>query len=147
MYSFSFLEPVCCSMSSSNCCFLICIQISQEADQVVWHSHLFQLHNFSKSLISLVSLSLSFFFFFFFEVLNISAPREFRVYTIQDGSHRLEFIVRGKDTSTRNLNYCMEEATTWVKGLLRKAIVRVSYNVCCCCLVINSCPTLQSHGL
>ena len=29
-------------MSSSNCCFLICIQISQEADQVVWYSHLFK---------------------------------------------------------------------------------------------------------
>ena len=24
------------------CCFLTCIQISQEADQVVWYSHLFQ---------------------------------------------------------------------------------------------------------
>ena len=42
MYSFSYLEPVCCSMSSSNCCFLTCIQISQEADQVVWYSHLFR---------------------------------------------------------------------------------------------------------
>ena len=42
MYSFSYLEPVCCSMSSSNCCFLTCIQISEEADQVVWYSHLFQ---------------------------------------------------------------------------------------------------------
>ena len=42
MYSFSYLEPVCCSMSSSNCCFLTCIQISQEAGQVVWYSHLFQ---------------------------------------------------------------------------------------------------------
>ena len=31
-----------CSMSSSNCCFLTCIQISQEAGQVVWYSHLFQ---------------------------------------------------------------------------------------------------------
>ena len=29
-------------MSSSNCCFLTCIQISQETDQVVWYSHLFQ---------------------------------------------------------------------------------------------------------
>jgi len=29
-------------MSSSNCCFLTCIQISQEANQVVWYSHLFQ---------------------------------------------------------------------------------------------------------
>ena len=42
MYSFSYLEPVCCSMSSSNYCFLTCIQVSQEAGQVVWYAHLFQ---------------------------------------------------------------------------------------------------------
>ena len=42
MYSFSYLEPVCCSMSSSNRCFLTCIQISQEAGQIVWYSHLSQ---------------------------------------------------------------------------------------------------------
>ena len=42
MYSFPNLEPVCCSMSSSNCCFLTCIEISQEAGQVVWYSHLFK---------------------------------------------------------------------------------------------------------
>ena len=29
-------------MSSSNCCFLTCIQISQEAGQVVWYFHLLQ---------------------------------------------------------------------------------------------------------
>ena len=29
-------------MSSSNCCFLTCKQVSQEAGQVVWYSHLFQ---------------------------------------------------------------------------------------------------------
>ena len=29
-------------MSSSNCCFLTCIQISQEAGQVVWYFYLFQ---------------------------------------------------------------------------------------------------------
>ena len=29
-------------MSDSNCCFLSCIQISQEAGKVVWYSHLFQ---------------------------------------------------------------------------------------------------------
>ena len=29
-------------MSNSNCCFMTCIQISQEAGQVVWYSHLFQ---------------------------------------------------------------------------------------------------------
>ena len=42
MYSFSYLEPVCCFMSRSNCCFLTCIEISQEAGQVVWYSHIFQ---------------------------------------------------------------------------------------------------------
>ena len=41
-YSFSYLEPMGCSMSSSNYCFLTCIQVSQEAGQVVWYSHLFQ---------------------------------------------------------------------------------------------------------
>ena len=33
-------------MSGSNCCFLTCIQISQEAGQVVWYSHL--LKNFPQ---------------------------------------------------------------------------------------------------
>ena len=42
MYSFPDLEPVYCSMYSSNCCFLTCIQISQEAGWMVWDSHLFK---------------------------------------------------------------------------------------------------------
>ena len=42
MFSFSNLEPVCCSMCSSNWCFLTCLQNSQEAGKVVWYSHLFQ---------------------------------------------------------------------------------------------------------
>ena len=29
-------------MSSSNCCFLTGIQVSQEAGKAVWYSHLFQ---------------------------------------------------------------------------------------------------------
>ena len=49
MYSFSYLEPVCCSMSSLNCCFLTCKQVSQKADQLVWYSHLFQ--NFPQFLV------------------------------------------------------------------------------------------------
>ena len=51
MYSFSYLEPVCFSMCSSNCCFLTCIQISQEARQVVWCSYL--LKNFPKFVVIL----------------------------------------------------------------------------------------------
>ena len=42
MYSFPNLEPVCCSMSGSNCCFLTCIQVSQEAGKVAWYSQLFK---------------------------------------------------------------------------------------------------------
>ena len=42
MYSFPDLEPVCCSMSNSNCCFLTCTKVSQEAGKVVWYSHLFK---------------------------------------------------------------------------------------------------------
>ena len=41
-YSCPSFEPVTCSMSSSNCCFLTCVQISQEASQVVWYSHFFK---------------------------------------------------------------------------------------------------------
>ena len=51
IYSLDVLLPLFgtslfCSMSSSNCCFLTCIQISQEAGQVVWYSHL--LENFPQ---------------------------------------------------------------------------------------------------
>ena len=42
MYSFPDLEPVCCSMSRSNHSYLTCIQIFQEAGEVVWYSHLFK---------------------------------------------------------------------------------------------------------
>ena len=44
--SFPNLELVCCSMSSSNCRFLTCIRIFQDADQVVWYTHL--LKNFPQ---------------------------------------------------------------------------------------------------
>jgi len=46
MYSFPNLEPVCCSKSGSNCSFLPCIQVSQEAGNVVWYSYL--LKNFPQ---------------------------------------------------------------------------------------------------
>src|SRR5574337_175583 len=48
-YSIPNLEPVCCSMPSSNCCFLTCIQVSQEAGKMVWYlfknfPHFFMIH-------------------------------------------------------------------------------------------------------
>ena len=50
MYSFSYLELICCSTPSSNCCFLTCLQVSQEAGQVVWYSHL--LKNFPPFIVT-----------------------------------------------------------------------------------------------
>ena len=46
MYSFPSLEPVGCFMSGSECWFLTCVHISQEAGKVVWYSHL--LKNFPE---------------------------------------------------------------------------------------------------
>ena len=46
MYSFPKVKQLRCSMSNSNCCFLTCMQISQEAGKVIWYSHPFK--NFSQ---------------------------------------------------------------------------------------------------
>ena len=46
MYSFPNFEPIHYSMSSSNYCFLTCIQVSQKIGKVVWYSHL--LKNFPQ---------------------------------------------------------------------------------------------------
>ena len=46
MYSFPNSEPLCCSVSSSNYYFFICIHVSQDAGKVVWYSHL--LKNFPQ---------------------------------------------------------------------------------------------------
>ena len=83
MYSFPNLKPVCCSMSGSNCCFLIYIQVLQEVGKVIWYSHLFQ--NFPQLVVihtvkafSLVSeaetddfLEFSFFFYDLMDVDNL----------------------------------------------------------------------------
>ena len=42
MYSFPNFEPVHCSMAGSNCCFLICTQVSQDTRKVVLYFHLFK---------------------------------------------------------------------------------------------------------
>ena len=51
-YSFLNLEPVFCSMSGFNCCFLTCIQISQEVGKLIWYSHLFK--NFPQFVVGLI---------------------------------------------------------------------------------------------
>ena len=42
IYSLNVLLFLFGTMSGSNCCFLTCIQVSQEVGQVVWYSHLLQ---------------------------------------------------------------------------------------------------------
>ena len=42
LFLFGTMGKPCCSMSSSNCFFLTCIQISLEAVQVGWYSHPFK---------------------------------------------------------------------------------------------------------
>ena len=49
MYSFPNLETVYCSMCGSNCCFLTCTQVSQEAGKMVWYSH--RLKNFPQCVV------------------------------------------------------------------------------------------------
>ena len=51
-YSFPDLESVCCSMSSSNCCLMTCIQISHL--QVRWSSILISLRIFHTLVIHTV---------------------------------------------------------------------------------------------
>ena len=41
------MEPVSCSTSVPNYCFLTCIEISQEEDKVVWYSHLLNFPQFA----------------------------------------------------------------------------------------------------
>ena len=78
-----FCAQLICSMSGSNCCFLIYIQVLQEVGKVIWYSHLFQ--NFPQLVVihtvkafSLVSeaetddfLEFSFFFYDLMDVDNL----------------------------------------------------------------------------
>ena len=42
LYSSPNFEPVSCSTSDSNCCFLTHKQVTQETGKVVWYSFLFK---------------------------------------------------------------------------------------------------------
>ena len=55
MYSFPNFKQLHCSRSGSNCCFVTCIQVSQEAGKVVWYSHLFK--NFVQFVVILTFIS------------------------------------------------------------------------------------------
>ena len=50
LYSFPNFEPVSYSMCGSNCCFLTCIQISQDTGKVAWYFHL--INNFLQFVVT-----------------------------------------------------------------------------------------------
>ena len=57
MLSFRNFELVRCSMFIPNCCILTFIQASQEADKMVWYSHLFK--NFPQFVVILTVKGIS----------------------------------------------------------------------------------------
>ena len=154
MYFFPKFEPVHCSMSGSNCCFLTFIQVSQEAGKVVWNYHLFK--NFPQFVViyivkgfSVVNegdvfLEFSSFFYDPMDVGNLisGSPAfsksslyigKFLVYvllkpSLKDFEHYLACEMRAKD---KNVTY-------------QNAIYQ---NICVCvsCSVVSN--FLQPHGL
>ena len=42
LYLFTSFEPIHCAISSSKCCFLTSIWVSQETGKIIWYSHLFE---------------------------------------------------------------------------------------------------------
>ena len=47
--SFPMKQPISCFMSDSNCCFLSCIQVSQDTGKLIWYSCL--LKNFPQFIV------------------------------------------------------------------------------------------------
>ena len=121
------LEPICCSMSSSNCCFLTCIQISQEADKVVWYSHLF--NNFPQfvvihivkgfSVISKaevdISLKFSCFFYDLIDVGNlISGSSAFSKYSLNIWKFMFQLLLKPDlENFEHHLLACEMRAIAW----------------------------------
>ena len=86
-------------MSSSNCCFLTCISVFQEAGQVVWYSHLFQnfpqfivIHTvkwcepFFKVFIKLVTILFLFYglMFWAWDIWDLNFPVQFSHSVVSD---------------------------------------------------------------
>ena len=91
MYSFPNFEPVRCSMFISNCYFLTCILVSQEAGKMIWYSHLFKSFSQTVKGFSIVNeadvfLEFSYFFYDPTDVGNLISGGRFlnldRIYSI-----------------------------------------------------------------
>ena len=76
MHSFPKSEPAYSSVSSSNRCFLTCIQISQEAGQVVLYSHLFK--NFPQFVVIHIVKGFAIVVYSYWNNLHINEPMQYK---------------------------------------------------------------------
>ena len=131
----SLLFPV-----SSNCCFLTCIQISQEPGKVVWYSHLFK--NFPKFIVIHTAKGFSVVhearWMFFWNSLAFSViQRMLAVWSL----FPLPFLNPAWTSRSSRFIYCW--SLSW-------RILSITLLVCAAAAAaksLQSCPTLRSHGL
>ena len=83
-------------MYSSNCCFLTCTQISQEAGQVVWYSLLFQ--NFPQFIV-------------------IHTVKGFGIVQCRWSSHSLLQLISARERGSSVVSWCCQ-AIFWGRGKL-----------------------------
>ena len=145
MWSFPNFEPVHCSMSGSNCCFLIYIQVLQEVGKVIWYSHLFQ--NFPQLVVihtvkafSLVSeaetddfLEFSFFFYDLMDVDNlITGSSAFSKPSIDIWKFLVHILLKPS----------LKDFEHYLTSMGNECNCPVVWTFFCCCSVAQSCLTL-----
>ena len=121
-------------MSSSNCCFLTCIQVSQEAGQVVWHSHL--LKNFPQFVVIHTVKG-----------FNIVSEAEVDVFLelscfFEDPTDVGNLISGSSAFSKSSLNIWKFLVHVMVKPSMQDFKHDLTSMGCYCCSVAQSCPTL-----
>ena len=131
-------------MSSSNCCFLTCIQVSQEACKVVWYSHLFKnfpqfvVNFFSKEITeTYVTLHLSHSKFSQSCIcLTISCPTRMPVY-FWKGQFLINVYILTANLVSGRVNKC------WVYLLVDDLAITCKMQVICCLYTFPVCILLE----
>ena len=134
-------------MSSSNCCFLTCIQISQEAGQMVQYSHLFQ--NFPQFIVIHtvkgfgivnkaeldVFLELPFLessgFPYFIQFKSEFGNKEFRIWaTVSSWSCFCWLYRASPPLTTKNIINLILKLTIWWRPWLESSLVLLEEGIC-----------------
>ena len=93
-------EEEATQVSISNCCFLTCIQISQEAGKVVWYSHL--LKNFLQFV---VTYTVEGFGIIMFILCSVSS--QFNMSTMRIGTLPVLFVAEFPQSLSLGLHSCL----------------------------------------